>query len=242
MRLWTLHPKYLDARGLVALWREGLLAQAVLRGQTKGYTHHPQLVRFRQRPSPVGAIAGYLRDVHAEAAARGYCFDPGKIVRARRDGPIAVPRGQLDYEWQHLLAKVKARDPAWAVRLEPVRRPRPHPLFRIVAGGVADWEKGTPAVVLSELVRDEVRDRFSPADAKVVRAELKRASIPMLPGPGRWRDRILLGILKVADGDVREFRRALRIAQSDWRDLLCAAGLHTENWPAVLKRAGYRVP
>jgi hypothetical protein len=29
-RIWSLHPKYLDARGLVALWREGLLAQAVL--------------------------------------------------------------------------------------------------------------------------------------------------------------------------------------------------------------------
>jgi hypothetical protein len=36
MRLWTLHPKYLDARGLVALWREALLAQKVLRGATRG--------------------------------------------------------------------------------------------------------------------------------------------------------------------------------------------------------------
>ena len=36
MRLWSLHPRYLDAKGLVALWREGLLAQAVLKGQTKG--------------------------------------------------------------------------------------------------------------------------------------------------------------------------------------------------------------
>ncbi len=34
MRLWTLHPKYLDPRGLVALWREALFAQAVLRGWT----------------------------------------------------------------------------------------------------------------------------------------------------------------------------------------------------------------
>lgn len=43
MRLWSLHPQYLDAKGLVALWREGLLAQAVLAGQTRGYKRHPQL-------------------------------------------------------------------------------------------------------------------------------------------------------------------------------------------------------
>jgi hypothetical protein len=43
MRLWSLHPQYLDPQGLVALWREALLAQAVLRGKTRGYKHHPQL-------------------------------------------------------------------------------------------------------------------------------------------------------------------------------------------------------
>jgi len=37
MRLWTIHPKYLDAKGLVALWRETLLAKHVLEGKTPGY-------------------------------------------------------------------------------------------------------------------------------------------------------------------------------------------------------------
>lgn len=37
MRLWSIHPRYLDTKGLVALWRETLLlAQAVLFGNTKG--------------------------------------------------------------------------------------------------------------------------------------------------------------------------------------------------------------
>jgi hypothetical protein len=32
MRLWSLHPRYLDAKGLQAVWREGLLAKKVLQG------------------------------------------------------------------------------------------------------------------------------------------------------------------------------------------------------------------
>ena len=142
MRLWSVHPKYLDARGLVALWREGLLAQAVLRGQTRGYRHHPQLLRFRVQPSPVGAIAAYLRVVHAEAARRGYSFAADKLSTARVAGTITVTRGQLTHEWEHLLAKLAVRDPASFQRLATMTRPSPHPLFRIILGTVEAWEKG----------------------------------------------------------------------------------------------------
>ena len=143
MRLWSLHPKYLDARGIVALWREGLLAQAVLRGRTKGYRHHPQLCRFREQASPVGAIAGYLRSVQAEAGNRGYDFDAGKVSRARASCDLTVTRGQLLYEWSHLLAKLAIRDPELRDRLRDVRRPDPHPLFRVVSGDVEEWERRT---------------------------------------------------------------------------------------------------
>ena len=141
MRLWSLHPKYLDVRGLVALWREALLAQAVLRGRTVGYRHHPQLIRFQALASPVGGIAEYLRGVHAEAAARGYAFDASKVSRARHGGRVAVTRGQLVYEWTHLMAKVARRDPAWRVGIAGIRRPAPHPLFRATPGDVAAWER-----------------------------------------------------------------------------------------------------
>ena len=137
MRLWSLHPKYLDARGLVALWREALLAQAVLRGETRGYRHHPQLTRFEN----VGAIAQYLRCVHAESVVRGYEFGSHKISRATCKQILVVPRGQLDYEWDHLMRKLRMRDPARARELRTVRRPHAHPLFRVVAGPVEDWEK-----------------------------------------------------------------------------------------------------
>ena len=143
MRLWSIHPKYLDRRGLVALWREALLAQAVLRGKTRGYRHHPQLSRFRLSGAPVAALAAYLRCVCAEATRRGYRFDRTKIARAGRGGPrIPVTRGQIAFEWSHLRAKVRARDPEWMVFLSACGAPRSHPLFRVTAGGVEEWEKG----------------------------------------------------------------------------------------------------
>lgn len=141
MRLWTLHPKYLDGPGLVALWREALLAQAVLRGRTRGYHHHPQIVRFRDIGSPCGGIAQYLRVVHAESLSRGYAFAPGKISRARCSELIIVRRGQLDYEWEHLIRKLRTRNPARAKQLLGIRRPEAHPLFRIVRGPLEEWER-----------------------------------------------------------------------------------------------------
>lgn len=139
MRLWTLHPKYLDRQGLIALWREALLAQAVLRGRTKGYTRHPQLDRFRSARSPIRSIATYLRAVHTEASRRGYRFDASKIARCAPAGKLTVTRGQLLYEWKHFRLKLRKRSPSWLAHLPA--SPRPHPLFRAVPGAVEGWEK-----------------------------------------------------------------------------------------------------
>lgn len=141
MRLWSLHPRYLDARGLVALWREALLAQAVLRGQTRGYRHHPQLQRFRQHRAPLAAMSQYLRVIHAEARARGYAFDAAKIRPARRGVFLTVTSGQLHYEWQHLSAKLRRRAPAVWRRWRADGSPAPHPLFRRRRGEVEPWER-----------------------------------------------------------------------------------------------------
>ena len=141
MRLWTLHPKYLDARGLVALWRESLLAQKVLRGGTRGYRHHPQLIRFAGTNNPPAALAAYLKAVHAEALERGYNFNAAKIGRKKLRGKIKETRGQLLYEWRHLKRKLKQRDPKRLRELAAVKTPKPHPLFKIVSGKVREWEK-----------------------------------------------------------------------------------------------------
>ena len=141
MRLWTLHPRHLDAAGLVALWREALLAQAVLRGRTRGYRRHPQLDRFRAADRPVAAIATYLDVVRAEATRRGYRFDARRVSRARTTERIAATSGQLRHERAHLARKLRGRDPAAWRQLAQTERVRPHPLFRIVPGPVEPWER-----------------------------------------------------------------------------------------------------
>ena len=141
MRLWSLHPKYLDAQGLVALWREALLARAVLRGQTRGYRHHPQLERFTAHASPRLAINAYLAAVHAEALSRCYNFDRNKVGPVRVIPRITVARGQVLFEWQHLLQKLEARSPLLFAESRDVTSPTCHPLFRPRPGPVASWER-----------------------------------------------------------------------------------------------------
>lgn len=141
MRLWSIHPCYLDARGLVALWREGLLAQQVLLGNTRGYKHHPQLARFRSTRNPVGAIAVYLRAVAAQAVVRGYDFDTGRIVKRNYRGKIPVTRAQAEYEFSHLLNKLKTRDREMYQSIRHAGSIKLHPLFTRIDGEVEPWEK-----------------------------------------------------------------------------------------------------
>ena len=143
MRIWSLHPCLLDRRALVACWRETLLAQKVLRGLTRGYTNHPQLIRFRAHPQPLEAVAAYLSGLADEADARGYSFNraligagedeagensthensAGKNGADKAENPYAsvalipVPLGQMEYELAFLLHKVAGRDPEWEHRL-----------------------------------------------------------------------------------------------------------------------------
>lgn len=167
MRIWSLHPSLLDRRALVACWRETLLAQKVLRGLTRGYTNHPQLIRFRAHPQPLEAVAAYLSGLADEADARGYSFNRA-LIGAGEDGAdesvdkniadkaedpyasvtlIPVPLGQLEYELAFLRHKVAGRDPEWEHRLSERLAARGglaacvHPLFEVVPGAIEPWEK-----------------------------------------------------------------------------------------------------
>lgn len=141
MRLWSLHSKYLDPQGLVALWRETLLAQAVLRGETRGYRNHPQLDRFKNHSAPLAAISHYLKAIHAEAEVRGYSFDKSKIKPTRKAVTLTVTSGQMAYEWAHLLVKLKERSPALYRKWLTTDVPEAHPMFEVRAGEVEPWER-----------------------------------------------------------------------------------------------------
>lgn len=144
MRLWSLDPSLLDRAGLLGLWREALLAQAVLLGKTSGYRSHPQLKRFQRHANPVSAIGTYLHFVHAEATKRGYKFDYQRIydpTTGLHHVWITTTRGQLEYEFQHLVKKLDKRDPPRAADLRLANVCPPHPLFRVIDGPIESWER-----------------------------------------------------------------------------------------------------
>ena len=140
MRLWSLHPKYLDSKGLVALWRESLLALKVLQGNTKGYKNHPQLIRFKATKDPVAALASYLKEIYLEAKSRDYNFNKNKIPKLDYDAKIPLNSEQLTYELQHLKRKLKIRCPEKFEEIENLMRPDSHPIFQLRQGDIEEWE------------------------------------------------------------------------------------------------------
>ncbi|MFA6065101.1 MAG: pyrimidine dimer DNA glycosylase/endonuclease V [archaeon] len=144
MRLWSLHPKYLDTKGLVALWREALLAKAVLENKTKGYKNHPQLERFKKHKNPIKAINSYLSYVLEEAKTRGYKFDESKIDFNKASKEIEVNSDQLKYEFEHLIKKLKIRDNQKYKEIKETKIIQPHPLVKIKKGKIENWEKTNP--------------------------------------------------------------------------------------------------
>ena len=141
MRLWSLDFGYLDRQGLLAVWREALLAKKVLQGKTLGYRNHPQLARFREQKSPAAAINSYLKNVFEESCKRNYCFDRKKIGRVFSGKKIPVTRGQLSHEFVWLKSKLRKRCPAKCRGLLAVKFPKPNKLFFVVPGKTEAWEK-----------------------------------------------------------------------------------------------------
>lgn len=132
---------FFDRPGLLGAWREALLAQKVLAGQTRGYVNHPQLARFRDTDNPGAAIGRFLSALADEGDRRGYNFDRGRIVLPNESCPrLLVTSEQLHYEWAHLMAKIEQRSPQHYLQIKD-QSPQPHPLFRVVEGPIASWER-----------------------------------------------------------------------------------------------------
>jgi hypothetical protein len=140
MRIWSLHPKYLDTKGLLALWRETLLAKKVLENKTKGYKNHPQLDRFKNAKNPLDAIDQYLAEVHKEACRREYNFDREKINWDFKKSKLTVTKGQLEYEKNHLLNKLEKRDSEKFREIRKIKSFDTQSLFVETEGEVENWE------------------------------------------------------------------------------------------------------
>jgi hypothetical protein len=153
MRIWSLHPKYLDSKGLVALWRETLLAKHVLEGKTKGYKNHPQLNRFKKAEFPIDAINQYLSEVYQEALIRNFNFDKQKFDRKYRISKIPVTKEQVKYETEHLLIKLKKRDYHKYKELKSKSTFDNHPIFELIDGAIEKWE------ILADTVKNTSRQK-----------------------------------------------------------------------------------
>ena len=140
MRIWSIHPKYLDTKGLVAVWRETFLGKHVLEGKTKGYKNHPQLLRFKAANNPIDAINQYLYELYIEASKRNYNFDKNKINLKFKKSNLTVTKGQINYEVNHLLNKLHIRDIKKFEELKTNTNIIAHPLFEIVEGEIEKWE------------------------------------------------------------------------------------------------------
>ena len=143
MRLWSIHPKYLDVKGLTACWREGLLAQNVLLNKTKGYKNHPQLARFKNASDPMYSMSSYLYTIYEEAKRRGYNYDPSKIYHQRilkAAASITVTTDQLKYELGHLRNKLAGRDLLKLNQIQDILDPEVNPIFKPIQGSIESWE------------------------------------------------------------------------------------------------------
>jgi len=157
MRLWSIHPSYLDAKGLVACWSETLLAQEVLKGNTKSYKNHPQLKRFKESNNPIPQLKAYLRMIWEEGNKRGYKFNFYKIgltegcLAPLLKEQLTVTKGQLEYEFLHLQRKLFVRDIKKRIENESkewvkdgellIHNILPNSIFKIIDGPVESWEK-----------------------------------------------------------------------------------------------------
>ncbi len=163
MRLWSIHPQYLDRQGLIACWREGLGAvkalEAWCRGKACGYQNHPQLLRFKEAVRPVELLVVYMQEIRLEGVARGYKLDEERLYLAlgREETvtvadispQIPVTAGQITYEAGYLLpTKMQQRKSGieqqrYELLAEDFRKQKVKlsPVFSVIDGSVEDWEK-----------------------------------------------------------------------------------------------------
>lgn len=141
MRLWSIHPKYLDRAWLLACWREWLLAKKVLEWNTKWYKNHPQLIRFKQLREPLVWINAFLSQIYLESVRRWYKFNSDKICLVSDINIIKVTEWQVQFEVKHLSNKLLIRDYERYLILSKNNKIDINSIFELIPWDIELWEK-----------------------------------------------------------------------------------------------------
>lgn len=150
MRLWSLHPSYLDKQALQVCWADALQALEYYkqeRAYMKGITNdlspyfYPCLDRFRMTGSPIAHITNYLHGLCDESERRNTPFGRAKLPEFTPGLRLKVTDGQIAREEKLLLLQLNRRKQTqlW-MDLFVAEYVQPHPLFEIVSGPVEPWE------------------------------------------------------------------------------------------------------
>lgn len=132
MRLLSIHPKYLDKHALIALWREGLLAQKALSDGASVGKDSVHLVNFKNKANPVRAIGSYLSFVAAEGAKQGCRLNHERILHPNFDnGFMEADAEQMVVEFEQLKARLKMRDKPKFKTLKDMRKIEANPVFNL---------------------------------------------------------------------------------------------------------------
>ena len=134
MNLWSFHPKYLDEKGLRAVWQDALFAQNVLSGRIKDHRkYYPQLMKFNNYFEPLAAIGAYLGFIYDDGVERGIIFQEHKIMhRSKRENIFQVDRERLEDEFEQYKRKMQTVSMLQTAKLRQVSKVEPHPIFEVV--------------------------------------------------------------------------------------------------------------
>ena len=107
MRIWDIDPGYLNRGNLLGEHAEAHAASTVLSEGRKGYSRHPETLRWRGR---LAALSARHDRLVAEMTLRGYRHRSPM----RHDGPAAWPGTYVDapaHQFELLAAKYREREP-----------------------------------------------------------------------------------------------------------------------------------
>jgi hypothetical protein len=141
MRIWSIHPKYLDSKELLNLWNETIQAKNEFLTKFSGHFSNKQLERFLDLKNPLEAINSYMSSIYREAVKRDFSVDDSFMDWDFDDSiQIPVTAGQISHEISKLKSRLRERDEKKLQKLNGRTFLELHPIFYSVPGTIEEWE------------------------------------------------------------------------------------------------------